>query len=337
MEITFTLSIIAVSEIVVLLLVLLVSGLLALFGMKFKRVFKYGLFALLLPPSVFLYGRAVEINMIDVNEKEIVSERLPEEFDGYRIAHISDLHLMSFRNRHAQLEKIVRTINSLDPDAIIFSGDMVTYSPDEIAGCDTILSRLYAPDGVYSVLGNHDYCIYDNSLTDQERDEAVRQVISREEAMGMDVLMNENVILERVSSDGRDTSSIAIAGIENTSGTPHFPSHGDLDAAMSGIEGRFCILASHDPSYWEETLKRYPDTDLTLSGHTHAMQMSVFGFSPSRFLYKEYRGLYRDWDRFLYVNIGLGETAILSRVGTPPEITLLTLSAGDSGTADFLP
>lgn len=327
MEITFTLSIIAVSEIVVLILVLAMSGVLSLFGLKFRRAFRYGLFALLLPPLAFLYGRAVEINMIDVNEKTIVSDRLPEEFDGYRIVHVSDLHLMSFKNRHGQLEKIVRTINSLNADAIIFSGDMVTYSPDEIDGCDTILSRLRAPDGVYSVLGNHDYCIYDNSLTDQERDEAVRKVISREEDMGMEVLMNESVVLERVSSDGRDTSSIVIAGIENTSGTPHFPSHGDLDAAMADAGGRFCVLVSHDPSYWKETLRRYPDTDLTLSGHTHAMQISIFGLSPSRFLYKEYRGLYQDGDRFLYVNIGLGETAILSRVGTPPEITLLTLNA----------
>ena len=325
MEIGFSLTIIAVTEAVVLILLCAAAGIMTLFGMKFRKVFLWGLLSLAVPPLAILYGHVVEINRVKVRNVEIVSERLPEAFDGYRIAQISDLHLLSFEDRHDRLAEFIDKVNSMSPDVIVFSGDLVTYSPEETAGFEDILSALNAPDGVYSVLGNHDYCIYNDDIPEDMKAAAAAEVARRQEKFGWDVLMNENVEIERISEAG-DTSSIVIAGIENTSASPHFPSHGDLDAAMEGVDGRFCILASHDPTYWREALKKYPDIDLTLSGHTHAMQLSVFGISPSRLLFREYRGLYSEGGNRLYVNIGLGETAILSRIGTPPEITLIELS-----------
>lgn len=322
METIATLIILLFFELIVLLLLLPVPGLISLTGIAFGKAFKWGLLALLLPPLLFLYGRTAGINHIKVNETEIRSARLPEAFDGYRIAQISDLHLSSFRNREKVLEEFVLRINGLGADMIVFTGDLVTSLTKELYGFEDILSKLDAPDGVHSILGNHDYNGY-SDLKGAARVAAVKELVAAEEEMGWDILMNENREIER--GEGDSAASVVLAGIENSSASDRFISRGDLDAAMEGVDGRYCILLSHDPSYWDEVLKRYPDTDLTLSGHTHATQLSLLGFSPSRYFYKRYRGLYSEGGRQLYVNIGLGETGIRARIGTTPEVTLLTL------------
>lgn len=330
-----TLSVIVMALLAVLVCVLAVSGIAALAGASFRKFFLRGLWALLLPPLVFLYGMAVGRNECKVSEVEVSDPRLPEQFDGYRVVQISDLHLESVRGREHFLSSVVEKINSLEPDLILFTGDLVTSHPDELLGFEPVLSSLTAADGVFSVLGNHDYCIYRHWEADSFRAEAVRTLVERETALGWKVLMNESVNIYRDSVSVGDSSAvISVAGVENISQTSYFPSYGDLDKAMKGVRGSFTILMTHDPTHWHKAVAEYPDIALTLSGHTHAMQLSILGWSPSRYLFKEYRGLYRKQvttgdgtleDALLYVNIGLGETALPSRVGTPPEITLFTL------------
>lgn len=339
MFVTFTAIFAAI--VAVLLIVLFVAGVSAVFGVSFRKIFMKGLWALLMPPLLLLYGMLIERNAYEINKLEIAGSDVPESFDGYRIVQISDMHLASFKNRHRSLARAVEMINGLDPDLILFTGDLVTYLPDELDGFEPLLSSLKASDGVYSVLGNHDYCIYNRWESDSLRAAAVRELVARETALGWKVLMNENVNIERSAVD-----RISLAGVENISSTSYFPSYGDLDKAMSGASGSFKILLTHDPTHWHKALEDYPDIDLTLSGHTHAMQFSVFGWSPGSLMFDEYRGLYgKDGDSvlhfrhggvpesmsdkdlpLLYVNIGLGETAIPARVGTRPEITLFTLS-----------
>lgn len=338
MFVTFTAIFAAI--VAVLLIVLFVAGVSAVFGISFRKVFMKGLWVLLMPPLLLLYGMLIERNAYEINEVEIAGGNVPESFDGYRIVQISDMHLASFKNRHRSLARAVEMINGLDPDLILFTGDLVTYLPDELDGFEPLLSSLKARDGVYSVLGNHDYCIYNRWESDSLRAAAVRELVARETALGWKVLMNENVNIGRSAVD-----TISLAGVENISSTSYFPSYGDLDKAMSGVSDSFCILLTHDPTHWHKALEDYPDIDLTLSGHTHAMQFSVFGWSPGSLMFDEYRGLYgKDGDSvlhfrhggvpedrsdedlpLLYVNIGLGETAIPARVGTRPEITLFTL------------
>lgn len=354
MEFLITLLGLAFIEAVLLAVICLAAGICSIFGCRFRKTFRKGLWLLLLPPLLAAYGALIERNRYNVIPIEITSEEIPEAFDGYRIVQISDLHLNSFRSRHRSLGRAVDKINSLKPDMIAMTGDLITFNPSEISGCDTILSRLYAPDGVFSVLGNHDYCVYDRRSPAHEQEDNVRKVIGEEKAMGWKVLINghENLI--------HSTDTLSIIGVENTSASPHFPSKGDLAGAMEGAEGKFKILLSHDPTHWRMEVAGKSDIDLMLSGHTHAMQLSFFGWSPSSLMFKEYRGLYftnqlKDKEnniivynqnkkvtkkggglaatkgskrQYLYVNIGLGETGFPVRIGTTPEITLITLHRG---------
>lgn len=323
MEFIATATVLLVFSAAVLLLAALVAMFVRMCGGNAGLTFRRGLWFLSVVPAGYLYGLLAERNCTAVKAVEIPSPRLPKAFDGYRIVQISDLHLMSFRNRENVLKKMMEKVNGLNADLIVFTGDIVTESPAELSGFENILSGIHAADGIYSVLGNHDYCIYNPDVCEEDRPAAVNRIVGIQEKMGWNVLRNENVRIYRHVQD--TVCHITLAGIENSSASVHFPSYGDLDKAMAGTDSGFTVMLNHDPTYWEEILSRYPETDLTLSGHTHAMQISIFGFSPSSLLFKHYRGLYSCAGRHLYVNIGLGETAIMSRVGAPPEITVLTL------------
>lgn len=309
-------GILIISWVILILLDVLVSGITAIiFGLSFKQIFVRGLLILLLPPLLILYGSIIERNLYKVNKVDISFEDLPQGFDGYRIVHLSDIHARSFRHRHKSLERAVRKTNNLSADLVAFTGDLVTLSADELDGISDILGSLRSTDGVVSVLGNHDYGIYSEKKTGPS------PVIERQRAMGWDILLNENRII------GRGKDSIAVIGVENTSPSKHFPSKGNLEKAGKGTDNLFRIILSHDPLHWESEIlgKDYP---LTLSGHTHAMQLAIFGWSPSRFLFKHHKGLYSEDGQYLYVNIGLGETIFPARIGTVPEITLITLNKG---------
>ena len=208
-------------------------------------------------------------------------------------------------------------INSLDPDIIAFTGDLITMTPDELESHAPALSSLKAKDGTFSILGNHDYSMYSDA-TEEARQRHLETLIGKEKALGWDLLMDENRIIRR----GGD--SIAVIGVQNTSPSHHFPSKGDLTKASEGTEDMFRIILSHDPMHWEAEIIR-KDYPLTLSGHTHAMQFSFLGWSPSSLMFKQFRGLYTENGQSLHVNPGLGETIFPARIGVRPEITLITL------------
>ena len=297
---------------------LAVCGLLKLIiGIQFKKAFLWGLLALLLPPVIIAYGSLIERNCFRITEITIQAANLPEAFEGYRIVHISDIHARSFSGREKHLQRAMDMINSLDPDIIAFTGDLITMTPDELDSHAPALSSLKAKDGTFSILGNHDYSMYSDA-TEEARQRHLETLIGKEKALGWDLLMDENRIIRRGSD------SIAVVGVQNTSPSRHFPSKGDLNMASEGTEGMFRILLSHDPMHWEAEIlgKDYP---LTLSGHTHAMQFSLLGWSPSSLIFKQNRGLYTRNGQALHVNPGLGETIFPARIGVRPEITLITL------------
>lgn len=317
-EASAVVMIIIVCWIVILVLDAVVCGVVSLLaGVGFRKAFLWGLLAMVLPPLFMLYGALIGRNLFEVKEVEIAFDNLPESFDGYRIVHISDIHARSFTGREEQLEKAVDIINELGPDMIAFTGDLITLSPDELDTVAPVLGNLTAADGVISVLGNHDYCIYGDA-SPETRAADLDTLTEREREMGWNLLLNENVTISR------GTDSIAIIGVENTSPSRHFPSKGELGKASEGTEGMFRIVLSHDPMHWESEIlgKDYP---LTLSGHTHAMQLSLLGWTPGSLMFRQSRGAYSEGAQHLYVNIGLGETIIPCRIGARPEITLITL------------
>ena len=296
-----------------------VSGILAWVScITFKRAFLKGLLLLLLPPLVMAYGAWIGREKPQVKIVEITFGNLPESFDGYRLVHISDIHARSYAARRESLQRAVDMINGLKPDLITFTGDLITLDATELDPVNEILRKLKSEDGIMSVVGNHDYGIYADPSDKSSSRRILSEVIGEEERMGWNVLMDDNRIIKR----GQD--SIAVIGVQNTSPSRHFPSKGNLRKASVGTEGMFRILLTHDPMHWEREVvgKDYP---LTLSGHTHAMQFSLFGWSPSSLIFKQHRGLYTKDDQHLYVNIGLGETILPFRIGTRPEITLITL------------
>ena len=296
-----------------------VSGIIAVASnITFKKAFTTGLLALFIPPLVMAYGAWIGRERPQLKEVELRLENLPESFDGYRLVQISDIHARSYANRQKSLQRIVGIINSQNPDLIAFTGDIITLDASELGPIKEILKELNAKDGIAAVVGNHDYGIYSDPSHKRPSGEILSDVIKEEKTMGWNVLMDENIKISR------NQDSIAVVGVQNTSPSRHFPSKGNLNKASEGTEGMFRILLTHDPMHWEAEIlgKDYP---LTLSGHTHAMQFSLLGWCPSRYIFKQYRGLYSEGQQHLYVNIGLGETILPFRIGTPPEITLITL------------
>ncbi len=320
METYATLMIIALCWAILLVADLVVSGLLRLVAkVPFRKAFRWGLVTLLVPPVVIAYGTLVERNRFEVKEVVLEFDDLPESFDGYRIVHLSDIHARSFSRRAKQIQKAVDIINGTDPDLVAFTGDLITLVPEELSIITPALGRIKAKDGVVSVLGNHDYCMYSDRPY-EAKEKHLEELIAREKSLGWTVLMDENRFIRK----GND--SIAVIGVQNTSASVHFPSKGDLTKASEGTEGAFRIVLTHDPLHWESEIlcQDYP---LTLSGHTHAMQLSLFGWSPSSLMFKHNKGLYTSdsGTQSLYVNVGLGETIFPARIGARPEITLITL------------
>jgi uncharacterized protein len=219
----------------------------------------------------------------------------------------------------------VEKILSLQPDLILFTGDLVNNKADEMEHYTDLFSRVKAPMGVYSVLGNHDYGDYVKWDSKEEKAANLERLKQVHASLGWKLLMNEHVILEK------ENDRIAIIGVENWSAKSNFPKYGRLKEAQEGSDAPFKILMSHDPSHWDaEVRKDYQDIDLMLSGHTHGMQFGVempgFKWSPVQYVYKQWAGLYQDGHQRLYVNRGFGFLGYPGRVGILPEITLIELS-----------
>ena len=319
MEIICTTILLLAISLALTIIAAIVAGLLTLAKYPFKKSFKRGLWILIIPPLALLYGAFIERNTLQTREIEIASNNTPQSFDGYRIIHISDMHLRSFQGREKTLEKFVDKINAQEADAILFTGDLVTQKTSELTAMEGILKKMRAKDGVFSILGNHDYSFYNRWKTEEERIKDAEALIDRQKAMQWDILLNECRNIAR----GKD--SISIIGVENTSTNRKFRSFGNLQQALQDATGKFKILMSHDPSHWRSEVIDKTDIDLTLSGHTHSMQFTIFGWSIISYVYKEFNGLYREKNQYLNVNIGLGETMFPFRIGAAPEMTVITL------------
>ena len=266
-----------------------------------------------------LYGFLYGWKQLTVKEVTVQSSRLPESFNGYRIVQLSDLHIGTYLSSPETVDKLVDKVNQLQPDLIVFTGDLVNLIPDEVVPFQQMLSRLQAADGVYSILGNHDYCVYNRNDDTRIMHQHALELRQRERDMGWHLLLNENRLLRR------GTDSIALIGVEND-GTPPFPAYADLNKAMQGLtDEHYKILLSHDPTHWRRSILQETNIDLTLSGHTHSMQLRIGRFSPSMLTHEEWAGLYSSGPQLLYINSGTGSN-VPFRFGAWPEITLLTLS-----------
>ena len=265
-----------------------------------------------------LYGALFGTENFQIRETTIYSKDLPKGFENYRIVQISDIHCGSWAGNPQALQKAVNIINAQQPDLIVFTGDLVNNIATEVDEFMPVLSHLKAKDGVYSILGNHDYAMYIRWESPEKKEENLNALKQKQADMNWNLLNNRHVKLYQ------NGDSIALIGVEN-SGRPPFPNYAKLPEAMEGTEGMFKVLLSHDPSSWRREVLPETDIQLTLSGHTHAMQTKIFGFSPSAWVYPEYEGLYTENGQMLYVNIGLGHLMYPLRLGAWPEITLLTL------------
>lgn len=265
-----------------------------------------------------LFGAIKGKENFKVREVTFTSANLPEEFDGYRVMQLSDIHSGSWKGNPEALKKAIDLCNRQNADLALFTGDLVNSRSDELLEFTEIFSELKAKDGVYSVLGNHDYGTYVKWNSEADRIANIDSLIARENRMGWRMLNNSHTIIRR----GND--SIAVIGVEN-SGRPPFPDYARLKEASAGTEGMFQILMSHDPTHWRRQVLPESDIELTLSGHTHDMQITFFGLSVSSFIYPEHNGIYMEGERGLYVNIGLGHVLFPMRLGAWPEITVITL------------
>ena len=268
--------------------------------------------------AYIIYGATEGKQHFQVREVTISSDELPAGFDGYRIMQLSDIHIGSWAGDGDALQKAVRIINDQQADLILFTGDLVNNVATELDEFMPVLSQIKGKDGVYSVLGNHDYSPYIKWETEAAQAANLESLKAKQAAMGWKMLHNAHVILHHHGD------SIALVGVEN-SGRPPFPDHGDLPKALNGTEGMYKVLMSHDPSHWRREVLPESDVQLTLSGHTHDMQFSLFGFSPARYVYPEHSGLYQEGKQSLFVNIGLGYLMFPMRLGAWPEITMITL------------
>lgn len=262
---------------------------------------------------------------IDVKEVEVGIYGLPAEFDGYRIAQFSDMHVGTFGTDTTFVSEFVDRINSLHPDLVVFTGDIVNSKTDELPPFVKPFSRISAPDGVYSILGNHDYGDYSSWPSEAFKGDNLQWMKDLHGEMGWRLLLNENEMLRR----GND--SIALIGVENI-GDPPFHVYGSLAKAYPDLsDNTKKILLTHNPAHWVDSISSNSDVnvDLALSGHTHAMQVEVLGWSPAKYRYPTWGGLYSDSTRQhqLYVNIGGGTVGFPARLGATPEITLITLKA----------
>ncbi|MBQ5834910.1 MAG: metallophosphoesterase [Bacteroidaceae bacterium] len=287
-----------------------------------RRVFRIiGMCLAFFSAIVLCYGYFFGRNHFVANEQTIYFADLPEAFDGYRIAQISDMHVGTFRNGHeSDVAAIVDFVNAQKCDAILFTGDLVNHHPSELYGLEGELSRLSAPDGVYSVMGNHDYSMYMHYPSEDLRNADVEELKRCQRSFGWELLLDENRVLRR------GTDSIAIVGVENC-GRPPFPKLGDLAKATAGLgDGCFKILLSHDPTHWQSEVVPQTDIQLTLSGHTHAGQFSVFGWSPVKHVYDEWSGVYcNDEGQVLNISNGIGAVMFPFRFGAWPEVNVITL------------
>ena len=292
---------------------------------KFLSTVALGLAAI--PFASLLYGMYKGKYDFRVLKYTLYFEDLPDAFDGYRISQISDIHSGSFDNKN-KIEYGVELLKEQDSDLVVFTGDLVNNKASEMEDWKDLFSRVNARDGVYSVLGNHDYGDYHDWESAEAKKENLQRLKETHTEMGWNLMLNENRFIEK------NGERIALVGVENW-GAGGFKKAGDLEKAGTGVEKNdFKILLSHDPSHWEQEVKTHEKHyHLTLSGHTHGMQFGIeipgwFRWSPVQYRYKHWAGIYEEAGRYINVNRGFGFLAYPGRVGIWPEISVIELKKG---------
>ena len=280
-----------------------------------------------------VYGMTAGFRPLVVRHIEFASADLPAAFDGYRIVQFSDAHVGTLVNHgEGMVQQLIDSINGQAPDMIVFTGDMQNIQPQELIPPMMTFRQLFAHDGVYAVLGNHDYDVYQNCDDAEKRCNCqLTQDIIRK--MGFDLLLNEHRIIHR------DSDSIVVAGMENWGVADRAPKKGDVAKTLTGLNlssqslthlGEvgggfpFVLMLQHDPTCWREKILPECNAQLTLSGHTHGGQFSLFGWSPVALAYQEWEGMTYEGSRAIYVSIGAG-SLIPFRLNQPREITVITL------------
>lgn len=327
-------SILLVAEDAVRLLKVLTNGIIGIVGdssfqFGVERSVTFSILAMSIAGFIslaFIYGALFNVYNYRVRNVSIKLVKLPAQFNGLKVVQISDIHSGSLSDKPA-VEKAVTKINTLEPDLIFFTGDLVNNMASEAVDFVEIFSKLRAKQGVYSILGNHDYGDYVQWSDEIVKAKNLDMLKTLHSNMGWRLLLNEHVHIEK------DGEKIVVAGVENWSARGRFHSYGKLEQALTGIhESSTVLLLSHDPSHWEAEVLKHPlAIDITFSGHTHGMQ---FGFelfnikwSPVKYIYKQWAGLYSNKNQHLYVNRGFGVIGYPGRVGILPEITLFTLNS----------
>ncbi len=279
-----------------------------------------GICAIIATLSATCYSTFVGFYKFEVVHVDIAFSDLPESFDGYRIVQWTDAHVGTLTgDRQKILAKAIDSINAQKADMVVFTGDLQNVRPQEIEPHKALLSSIKARDGVFSVMGNHDYPVYSGD-DDGDKYANLGRRYSTDEELGWRLLNNEHRTIRR----GND--HIIIAGMENDGdGSARNPQMGNIQEALWGVSREeFVVMLEHDPQSWRRNILPHSHTQLTLSGHTHAMQTALFGWSPASIFYKEAWGLYRFGQRSIYVSKGLGGV-LPFRLGAPGEIVAITL------------
>jgi len=279
-----------------------------------------------LPFLSIAHGLLIGRTNYTVRRLKLTFQNLPRNFQGIKLVQISDLHLGSFGNKYDVLKPAIDLINKEEADLLFFTGDMVNNFASETFGWKEIFTLIYSKYGKYSVLGNHDYGDYYEWPSENERIKNFNGIIESHRLLKFKLLNNEFSIITL------GDEKIAIIGVENWGRKP-FPQKGDYRIASTGLEGiPFKILLSHDPTHWDYEILGKTDVALTLSGHTHGMQFGIenknFRWSPAKYIYPRWAGLYMENEQYLYVNRGLGYLGYPGRVGIYPEITVIELFRG---------
>jgi len=280
-----------------------------------------GIFSGFLPFFVILYGIFRTLYRFKVHRIKINFKDLPKSFVGLKIVQISDLHLGSFNFRYHILDRAIKLINDLDTDFIFFTGDLVNNCAWELKGWDAVLKQLSAKKGKYAVLGNHDYGDYREWESPNAKQENFNEIKQFYKKIDFRLLLNEADVIKL------NEEELCILGVENW-GKPPFKQYGNLKESLTNvIQIPFKILLSHDPSHWNEEVVKHTNISLTHSGHTHGMQAAINlkskEWSPIKYKYKHWAGLYKENEQYLYVNRGLGWLGFPGRLGMRPEITLI--------------
>ncbi len=286
---------------------------------------RLGLVLAAIPFSTLLYGSVRNTYRYKVFRQKIPIKGLASDLEGLRIVQISDIHAGSFFTK-APLIRAVEMINQEKPDLVFFTGDLVNDKAGEMDLFLNVLDKIEAQLGVYSVFGNHDYGYHTDWPSPAAKAANLEQLKGVHRRLGWKLLLNEHRIISRGEAE------LAIIGVENFSAYERFPTYGDLNKAYQGAEQTpLKLLLSHDPSHWEaEVTKDFKDIDITFSGHTHGFQFGIeipgwVKWSPVKYMYRQWAGLYRKEEQSLYVNRGLGYVGYAGRVGILPEITVIEL------------